>query len=187
MNLYEKKEIFIQKKEFIRDLEYILYKKKQEKYFSEMVFLCIGTDKVIGDSVGPLVGTKLKELLNKYNFFNINIYGSLDKTINYSNIIREVKNIEEKHKNACIIVVDAALSKKENIGKIFVASGKTLLGKSLNKSKIEIGDISIKIVVGRNYKFEKYNLNELQSSSLYEIINLSNIVANGIYEVIKYV
>ena len=186
MNLLydEKKEKQI-KESFIQDLSAYLYKERK-KYF-EIVFLCIGTDRVIGDCLGPLVGTMLEEKLEKYNIFNLSIYGTLQKNICYTNVEEILELIQKKHKNACIIVIDAALSNKENIGKIFIKKEKMILGKSLNKTKVEIGDISIKAVVGKDYKLSKYNFTSLQNISLSVVISLSKLIADGIYEVIKYV
>ena len=176
----------IVKEEFIRNFEDKLYIQKKIKDFSQVVFLCIGTDKVIGDSIGPLVGSKLQELIRDYNIFNIDIYGSLKSNVNYINIENIIKKINKYYTDACIIVIDSALSKKENIGKIYVSNTKTVLGKGLNKNKIQIGDISIKAVVGKDLKIPKYNFKNLQEISLGLILNLSNTLANGIFEVIKY-
>ena len=60
------------------------------------------------------------------------------------------------------------------------------LANGLYKPKIEVGDISVKAVVGKNYKLSKYNFLSLQNISLNEVMNLAKIVAEGIYEVIKY-
>lgn len=174
------------KKEFIRNFENKLYVQKKNNNFSQLVFLCVGTDKVIGDSIGPLVGSKLLKLLENYNIFNINIYGSLEDNVNYTNIQNIMKKINNYHKDACVIVIDSALSKKENVGKIFVSNAKTLLGKGLNKNKVEVGDISIKAVVGKDFCIPKYNFKILQDIHLGLILELSNVVANGIFEVIKY-
>ena len=170
------------KQKFIEDFNNAFKKTIIEKQSTEFVFLCVGTDKIIGDSFGPLVGSKLIELLEKYNFSNINVYGSLENNLNYESINKVVKNINEK---STIIVIDAALSKKENIGQIFVSNKKTVLGKGLDKNKIQIGDISIKSVVAKDYKMPKYNFNALQNISLSVVMTLANIVAEGIYEVIK--
>ena len=127
------------KEEFIKNFQDKLYIQKSNKAFSQVVFLCVGTDRVIGDSIGPLVGSKLKELFKKYNIFNINIYGSLKDNVNYINVKNTIKKINNNHKDSCIIVIDSALSKKENIGKIFVSNTKTVLGKGLNKTKWKLG------------------------------------------------
>lgn len=172
---------------FIRELSSYLYQEKIRRSYFEIVFLCIGTDRIIGDAFGPLVGSKLEEKLERYNIFNLSIYGTLNENISYNNVKEKIRIIKEKHKRACIVVIDAALAKEENVGKIFVTKEKMLLGKGLNKAKIEIGDISIKAVVGKNYKLPKYNFSSLQNISLNNVIELANIVAEGIFEVVKYV
>ncbi len=169
---------------FINDFCSRLYKLKKEKNYNGLTFLCIGTDKITGDCFGPLVGTKLTQYLKEYNIFNINVYGTLERPINYENFGKELLKIEKE--NSCLIVIDAALSKKENIGKIYVSNEKTVLGKVLNKNKFEIGDISIKAVVGKDLKIAKYNFISLQNISLNFIMNLADAVTNGICEVIKY-
>ncbi len=175
-----------EKEEFIRNLTSILYEEKNKVGFLELVILCVGTDKVTGDCLGPLVGTKLKELLSGYNIFNINIYGTLDNNISYINAKTNLNMIKKMHPNAYIIVVDAALSKRENIGKIFINQKETVLGRGLNKNKIKVGRLSIKGVVGENHNISKYNFYSLRNTSLNTVINLANIIAEGIVEVIKY-
>lgn len=173
------------KESFIQEFSRCLYEERKKCF--EIVFLCIGTDRVVGDSLGPLVGTMLEEKLEKYNIFNISIYGTLKENICYTNVKNTLESINNKHNNACIIVVDAALSNEDNIGKVFVKKGKMLLGKGLYKRKIEIGDISIKAVVGKNYKISKYNFSSLQNISLNVVIRLAELISDGIFEVIKYV
>ena len=174
------------KKEFVRNFENKLYSQRKLKKFSQIVFLCVGTDKVIGDAVGPLIGSKLKNLFENCNIYNINIYGSLEDNVNYINVQNIINKIEKHHKDACLIVVDSALSKNENIGRIFVSNKKTILGKGLNKNRVEIGDISIKVVVGKDLKIPKFNFKVLNEISLRDILELSDTVASGIFEVIKY-
>lgn len=183
--LYDEKEGREIKESFIQEFSNYLYQERK-KYF-EVVFLCIGTDRIIGDCLGPLVGTMLKEKLEKYNIFNLSIYGTLQKNICYTNIQEILEILQKKHQNACIVVIDAALSNKDNIGKIFIEREKMILGKSLNKAKVEIGDISIKAVVGKDYKLSKYNFSSLQNISLSVVMSLASLIADGIYEVIKYV
>lgn len=171
------------KEKFLKDFKDIFYNAIMQNDKIGITFLCIGTDRITGDCFGPLVGSKLNELLQQNNFSNINVYGSLEKNLNYESIQNIPKNINDK---SIIIVVDAALSKKENIGKIFVSKRRTILGKGLEKNKIEIGDISIKAVVAKDYKIPKYNFKALQNISLNGVITLSNIVAEGIFDIIKF-
>lgn len=174
------------KEEIINNLSIKMSYAKKDKKYLEIIFLCIGTDKITGDCFGPLVGSKLKELLENYNIFNITIYGTLMENVNYTNVEEIIKKINKKHLRPYIIVVDAALSRKENIGKVYIEEGKTILGKGLNKNRIEIGDLSIKAVVGKDYKLPKYNFSTLQNISLNIVLTLSNTVAQAIAETIKY-
>ncbi len=178
---YEKTENINIKEKFINDFNNAFYKIKSN--YQEIVFLCVGTDRITGDCLGPLVGSKLISLLSEQNFSNINIYGCLGENISYKNIDKILKKIDNK---TLIVVIDAALSKKENIGKIFVSNNKTVLGRSLEKNKVEIGDISIKSVVAKDYKMPGYNFKALQNISLSVVMSVANIIAEGIYEVIKY-
>ena len=179
---YEKIENIDLKEKFIRDFSSAFNKTILQKGGIETIFLCVGTDRITGDCFGPLVGSKLIELLKEHNFSNINVYGDLEKNLNYESISKIIKNMNN---NSTIIVIDAALSKKDNIGKIFVSNRKTILGKGLDKNKIEIGDISIKSVVAKDYKIPRYNFKALQNISLNGVMTLANIVAEGIFEVIK--
>ena len=178
-------ELYNMQKDLTNKIRTILNKEKQQRGYFNIVFLCIGTDRIIGDCLGPIVGTKLKNELEKQNIFNINIYGTLNKNVSYSNIEDILKMINKKHENAYIISVDSALSNKENIGKVFIKEGKMELGKCLNKQKIEVGNISISGVVGKNYKIPKYNFNILQNISLNEVLKLANVVYKGIIEAIN--
>lgn len=176
----------IKKKLFVNRFSEIMYEKITNDRNEEIIFLCIGTDRITGDCLGPLVGSKLKRMLEYYNIYNVIVYGCLEEPISYTNAERYIKFIKENYKNPCIVVVDAALSKKENIGKIYITKEKTILGKGINKNTLTIGDISIKAVVGKDYKIPKYNFNILQNISLNSVMQLSNILADGIYETIQY-
>ena len=164
------------------DKEYQRFVSEFERNFSRennnIVFLCIGSNKVIGDCFGPMVGTNLKRI----NFRkNIKVIGDMDKPINAINVKEKIKNID---KNSYIIAIDSALSKYEADG-IYVNSKKMILGNGVNKNIIEIGDMSIKGCIGKMEKSmidNLYNLNEVYKNKIYM---LSNIVTMGIYEILK--
>ena len=178
---YNFKEDANTKERFIEDFTNIYSNMINKKDYSQIVFLCVGTDRITGDAFGPIVGSKLIRLFEKDNFFNINIYGSLEENINYNNVEDYIKDVDK----TLMIVIDSALSIKENIGKIFVTNNKTVLGKGLNKNRIEIGDISIKTVVAKDSKTIINNFKILQNVSLNTVIGLADIVSEGIYDVIK--
>ena len=68
------------------------------------VIICIGTDKCIGDCLGPLVGTLLHE-----SFLPLPIYGTISSPIHALNLDTNLKEINCKHPNSCIIgIVDSS-------------------------------------------------------------------------------
>ena len=162
--------------DFVNEFSSKIYNLKSDKPFTDYIFLCVGSDKITGDAFGPIVGENLKKLFkNFYN--NIKVVVNLEK---------EVNNIINLYENPCIIAIDAALSKTENIGKIVVSNSKTKFGRGTNKKMIEVGDISIKGIVAKDHNMPRCNYQELQNTSLNIVMNLADITAEGIYNVIKY-
>ena len=80
---------------FTREFYRVLINEKKKNNYKQIALLCIGTDKMTGDCFGPLVGTKLMQLLEDYNIYNVNIYGSLEKNINYTNILDSLSDLYE--------------------------------------------------------------------------------------------
>ena len=78
------------------------------------VVLCVGCDKVVGDSLAPLVGSMLK---TKYNI-PVYVYGDLEYNITAQNIKNMVNKVKIWHDGAPIIVVDATLGDIDEIGNI---------------------------------------------------------------------
>ena len=170
---------------FISDFSTKMYNLKSNPPFSDYIFLCIGSDRVTGDAFGPLVGDKLQKMFKNY-YNNIIVIGSLENPISATNLQKEIEKIYRDYKNPCIIAIDSALSSKEQIGKLIVTDTKLNAGKGLNKKVIPIGDIGIKAVVAKDYKFAKYNFSSLANTSLNLVMKLANTTADGIYTVIKY-
>lgn len=55
----------------------------------------------------------------------------------------------------------------------------------MNKKQLYIGDISIKGIVGKDFKNSRNNFNELQNMPLNIIIDMAECVSTGIYNVIN--
>ncbi|MFL0167706.1 spore protease YyaC [Candidatus Clostridium helianthi] len=124
---------------------------KLQKYISEnTVIVCVGTDKCIGDCLGPLVGTLLTE-----KGFNFPVYGTLEKPIHALNMDERLSEIYSKHPDALIIGVDACLGSEENIGEIRVRDYAISPGKGVGKELPEIGVASVIGIVdsGDNSEF----------------------------------
>lgn len=152
--------------------------KKQPTYKEELIFLCIGTDKVVGDSLGPLVGYKLKTLPSIDRVF---VYGSLENTINAHNINSSIKTIYNNHKNPLIIAIDASLGHKDNINFINIGSGGLLARESFGANITLVGDIFIKGIVNKKGLFKYKNLSK---TSLSLVINMADIIASALWQAI---
>lgn len=170
---------------FVNDFSSSMYKLQNKDPFSDYVFLCVGSDKIIGDCYGPLVGEKLESLL-KNMYQNIHIKGTLQSPISAINFKKAIDKIYTEYRKPCIIAIDSALSEKDKIGSIYISNTKMQCGNGTGKNIGKIGDISIKGVVARDYKMPKYNFSSLQNASLGSVIKLANITSEGIYNVIKY-
>jgi putative sporulation protein YyaC len=102
------------------------------------VIVCIGTDKCIGDCLGPLVGSILTE-----NFFPLPVYGTLSSPIHALNIDERLNEIYIKHPNASIIGVDACLGDENDIGEIRIRDYAIHPGKGVGKELPEVGVASV--------------------------------------------
>ena len=166
---------------FIKEFEEKICKVYINGNYSNLIFLCIGTNKIVGDSVGPIIGNNLKSIENEY----MQIYGTLDNTLNFINAKQTIEKIYNNFEKPFLITIDAALSKTSNIGDIVLSEGYIKIGKALQKSICFYSNINIKCVVGRSYMEKENNLEELKRVSLNETLEIANIVTNGIKNVLK--
>lgn len=104
----------------------------------DTVIVCIGTDKCIGDCLGPLVGSILTE-----KFFPLPVYGTLSSPIHALNIDARLDEIYTKHPKASIIGVDACLGDEDDIGEIRIRDYAIHPGKGVGKELPEVGIASV--------------------------------------------
>lgn len=171
----------MEKTKFVQDLEKSIKQYKNQK-FSEVVILCIGTNKLIGDSIGPVVGQKLKEEKMKETVY---IYGDMNETINFKNAKEKIENIFKTYQKPFIITIDSALGTKTMVSKIVVNKGIVRLGKSLGRSICYPSHIIIKGVVGEYKNTFEDNIKILNEVNQELIWYLSDIMAKGIKQEIN--
>lgn len=102
------------------------------------VILCIGTDRIIGDSLGPLVGSKLAET-KRLPY----IYGTLESPVHALNLQETLDEIKKRHPSSTVIAVDASLGSRSGVGSITVRDGGLHPGAGVSKNLKTAGDISI--------------------------------------------
>ena len=139
----------IQYKQFVWELSNLI--KDENDINRNIIFLCIGTSRVVGDSVGPIVGSILKQ--NIISNKQIEVLGDCENNIHYENIEQNVDIVKKLNPNSLIVVIDSALSKEENIGRIFVQNRGLKYGEGIKKKSNIVGNIRGNIIL-----INKYNI-----------------------------
>jgi putative sporulation protein YyaC len=140
-----------------------------------IVFVCIGTDRSTGDSLGPLVGTLLEEKVISPFF----VYGTLENPIHAVNLKEQLYDIHQRHHNPFIIGIDACLGRLKSVGVIQIAEGPVKPGAGVNKDLPEVGDIHITGIVNVSGFMEFF---VLQNTRLNLVLKMAKTIANGIHE-----
>lgn len=139
-----------------------------------IIFVCIGTDRSTGDSLGPLVGEKLKFSPKS----NIYVYGNLENPVHAKNIKDTLKDIKKRFKCPYIIAIDACLGSLDNVGKIIIEKKPIYPGMAVNKDLPPVGDLSIMGVVNVSGNLE---FMVLQNTRLYTVMTIANTIYRGIH------
>ena len=136
------------------------------------IIVCIGSDLVLGDSLGPLVGTFLRQK-NLCGY----VYGTLNAPITAREIEYAKTYLKLMHPHSTIIAVDAAIGDSNDIGLIKMNNCGLKPGLGVNKELGVIGDISIiGIVAGKSNKnYELFNLTRLNL-----VYKMARIISDGI-------
>lgn len=109
----------------------------------QTVVICIGSDRVSGDMLGPLVGTSLRE---EYRL-PCPVYGCVGESVNGINLEEYLAMIDRRHEGCRVIAVDAALGKKEDVGGVRLKKGGIKAGGALERAGDRVGDLGVVGVV----------------------------------------
>ena len=106
------------------------------------VILCIGSDRVTGDCLGPIVGQMLIE-----RNADAYVYGSLNRPVTALNLRESLKHIKSVHADKKVLAIDSSVGKLCDVGKIRVAFGSIAPGSADGKNLPKVGDVSITATV----------------------------------------
>ncbi len=137
------------------------------------VIVCIGTDRSTGDSLGPLVGYKLKALMKK----PYPLHGTLDEPVHAKNLNQCMASIRRQYVNPCIVAVDACLGRQERVGCISLGAGPVCPGAGVNKDLPRVGHLHIAGIVNLS-GFMEYVV--LQNTRLMTVMHMADIISRGI-------
>ena len=102
------------------------------------VILCIGTDRLIGDSLGPITGSFLLR-----HGCPCPVYGTLAQPVHALNLDVQSSVIRKHHPNSPILAIDASLGPCSRIGVLSLHPCGLQPGSGVHKHLPHTGDISI--------------------------------------------
>ena len=142
----------------------------------EIVVVCVGTDRVSGDSLGPLVGTLLLEECRYAK-----VYGTLCNPVHAQNLGETITKVEKMHPGAFVIAVDACLGRAGNVEKIMMMEKPLKPGTGVNKDLPEVGDVTIQGIVNIG-GFMPHLV--IQNTRMNTIYNMSRVIAGTLAQTI---
>ena len=148
--------------------------------WSELVFLCIGSDRVTGDCLGPYIGHQLLEHLNT-DTHGVYVYGTLKSPVHALNLSRISRQIKILHPEGLVIAVDASLGQKKHLGYVTIADGALYPGAAIHKQLPSVGHIHITGIVNVSGVLEQLTL---QTTRLSTVVFLADTIVQGILEMI---
>lgn len=141
---------------------------------SSPIILCIGTDRCIGDALGPITGSILKK-----SNPSITVYGTIENPIHALNISSSIDEIKKTHPDSFIVAVDASLGSIDEIGNIIIRKGPLYPGKGVGKKLPAVGDLSI---IGIVADVSCDIASTIHNIRLHFIISMAEVIANIIIE-----
>lgn len=154
--------------------EVIALKKIMPQLSAPPVIVCVGSDLSVGDSLGPVVGTKLKEKLGGLNVY---VYGTLAKPITAHEVKYTAQFIKNTHPDSVVIAIDAAVGCAGDVGLIKIAKRGLKPGSGANKRLCKLGDISIMGIVAEKSLF---NYSLFSATRLNIVYKMAEIIAEGV-------
>lgn len=146
--------------------------------YTTPVFLCIGSDRVTGDSLGPMVGSALEKRYKK----SIPVFGTLEMPVHALNLEHALYHIQKKWPSHPLIAIDASFGTRQHLGYITAGKGSLSPGAGVDKSLCEVGDFFITGIVA---SFTPFSHLVLQTIRLSTIMPLAAQITEGISFVLE--
>ncbi len=147
-----------------------------EKEWEELVFLCIGSDRITGDSLGPYIGYQL----SRYCLNHTVVYGTLENPVHALNLSRTLSAIHQEHPKSLVVAIDASLGAKKHLGYITVGNGSICPGAGVRKELPAVGDIYITGIVCASGFLEQLSL---QNTRLSFVISMADVITEAILSI----
>ena len=121
--------------EFAGQLFEMIQEEKERKNKRGIVFLCIGTDRSTGDSLGPLIGYKL----NQMKISKATVFGTLERPVHAMNLENYMAVLRTCYQDDLIVAVDASVGNREHVGYVTLGKGALKPGLGVSKELRSVG------------------------------------------------
>lgn len=147
---------------------------RQRNINQPLVFLCIGSDRATGDSLGPIIGYKLKQrrLSSAY------VYGTLENPVHAKNLSEVIREIHDTFERPFIIAIDASLGKASHVGYFTLGDGALKPGAGVGKELPQVGNLYVTGIVNLSGFLEN---SLLQTTRLHTVMDLADKISTGIF------
>jgi putative sporulation protein YyaC len=132
----------------------------------------IGSSRITGDSLGPFVGTLLKNCFPEH----LTVLGNLQSPLDATTLVPELTPITFR-RNSFVLAIDSVLGSEEMVNSIVVNGGPLVPGIGLGNILPPIGDCSIKGVILENDPVLKHSL---LCTDLHLVYTMAAAIAKGI-------
>lgn len=142
--------------------------------YQPLVFLCIGSDRATGDSLGPIIGYKLKQrrLSSAY------VYGTLENPVHAKNLGEVIREIHDTFDQPFIVAIDASLGKASHVGYFTLGEGSLKPGAGVGKDLPQVGNLYVTGIVNLSGFLEN---SLLQTTRLHTVMDLADKISTGIF------
>lgn len=168
--------VFIHDRHAVQDLADLLAALLQElnpKGNRQPVLLAVGTDRSTGDSLGPLVGTRINELAPEL----LPVYGTLEQPVHAVNLKEKTLEIKNHFPHPLIIAIDACLGQLQSVGSINMGRGSLQPGTGVHKELPPVGEIFFSGVVNMGGYMDFL---VLQNTRLSQVMKMADCIARAL-------
>lgn len=139
------------------------------------VLVCVGSVKVAGDALAPLVGTILRA-----QGFGGYVYGTMSAPVTAKEVDEFGKTLKSLHPGAVVIAIDSAVGGADEVGEIKVINAPLVPGLALKRSLNKLGDLSVIGVVGER---KEDNLKVLKETDFAIVGKMAEVISKGFADV----
>lgn len=151
---------------------------QREQGKTGVLLLCIGTDRSTGDSLGPLIGYKLKTRQIR----QIEVLGTLERPVHALNLEETMITVRRCYPDHVVVAVDASVGSQAHVGCVTLGKGSVQPGLGVKKNLQAVGDIFITGIVGGG----NHDPLMLQSVRLSIVMKMADYISKSVFLVEQF-